>query len=105
MKSLSLWTQRGPPITEDHKEDPTTEKSKESKKLKSLKNLKGTLSLRILKKTLSLRPSGVLGPSMTFTQNFCFGFLVIVYDRVGDEGKFLCKNFVLEKSRFHATVT
>ena len=103
LQSLSLGLKEDP-ITEDHKDDPITYRSK--KKTKSLRNLKRTLSLRTLKRTLSLRAL----TSVSTLNDFCaaktfFGFLVIVYDRVGDGEKFSCKNFGLGRSHFHATVT
>ena len=41
---------------------------------------------------------------MTFApQRTLFGFLVMVYGKVGGWGKFLYDNFGLEKPHFHAT--
>ena len=41
---------------------------------------------------------------MTFApQRTLFGFLVMVYGKVGGWGKFLYDDFRLEKPRFHAT--
>lgn len=43
---------------------------------------------------------------MTFAlQIALFGFLVMVYDRVGDGDNILYDNFGLERPHFHATVT
>ena len=36
-------------------------------------------------------------------QRTLFGFLVMVYDKVGGWGRFLYDEFGLEKPRFHAT--
>ena len=42
---------------------------------------------------------------MTFTlQKSFFGFLVILYHRVGDGDKFSYKNFGLGRPRFYATI-
>ena len=85
------------------------------KKTLSLRNLKRTLSrkilkrnpsLRNLKRTLSLRTL----KRFRILNEFCaaksvFGFLVMVYDRVGNGDKFSFENFALGKPRFHVIVT
>ena len=50
-----------------------------------------------------LQASGLL---ITFTpQKNSFGFLVMMYDKVGDGDRFSYKKFGLGRSRFYATVT
>ena len=79
-------------LTEDLEEKSNTEDSNR------------TLSLWNLKRTLSLGPSRASEPSITFTlQKSLFGFLIILYHRVGDGDKFSYENFGLRRPRFYAT--
>ena len=54
----------------------------------------------------SLKPSGSSGPSMTFAlYKAFFGFLMMVYDRVGNGDKFSHKNFGFRKPLFYVKVS
>ena len=80
-------------ITEDHREDPTTEKSK-----------KDPITEKPKENTITEDPkedpiTEIFRHSITFAQNFCFGFLVTVYDRMCDGGKFSNKNYKILFSR------
>ena len=81
------------PTEEPIIEDPEST-SEDSKRTHSLRNLKRTLSLRHLKKSvlprtlrrtlsLSLRSFGTLN-DFCVAKKLLFGFLMMVYDRVGD---------------------
>ena len=76
------------------------------KNTQSLRNLKKTLSLRTLERNLSLSEFESFGTFNDFcAAKILFGFLVIVYDRVGDREKISSRNFDLGRSHFHASVT
>ena len=85
------WGLREDPIVEDPKEYPINDKPKEGL---SLWNLKTTLSMKILRSFRTFND---------FYATKLFGFLVMVYDRVGDGDKFSNGNFGLGRPRFHGT--
>ena len=81
-------------ITKEPFEEPITEDSKRTLSLKTFKRtvsrryLKKTKSMRNLKRILSLRTVRSFRTLSDFSAaNFFFGFLVIVYQRLGDGEK------------------
>ena len=96
------WRPWVEPIIEDSKRSLSR---RTPKRTLSLKSLKKTLSLWNLKGTYQWGPSGTSAPSMTFApQRTFFGFLVMVYHRVGYGDKFF-KILILEGSVFILPVT
>ena len=78
-------------ITADSKEDPVTEDSKRAlsmrtlKRILSMKNLKRILSLSPTDNSINVDPQELQDPQWLLRRKLTlFGFLVMVYDRVGD---------------------
>ena len=82
------WGLKADPITDDPWDDPITEKPKDSGE------------------KLTEKRSGVSGSSLTYApQKTLFGFLVVIYGRVGDGDDFHIKILVLESLVFMLRVT
>ena len=92
-RRLYHWGLKEDPITEDTKEGPINEKPKED-----------IITVTPIDNSVNEVPQELQDPQWLLRRKWTlFGFLLMVYDRVGDGDEISKENFGYWRPRFHAT--